>query len=137
MIAAARPQTRSDVRSDAHSMIMKGIPQAAIGHLVGSSAVLSADHIAAALGISTRTLRRQEASPQKLMAPELGSRAWSFAQTLAKTIEVFGARHAAELWLVEPAMGLDGERPIDLLRTQQGAELVNEFLDRLAYGVYN
>jgi uncharacterized protein (DUF2384 family) len=33
-------------------------------------------------------------------------------------------------------MGLDGARPIELLRTVQGAELVNEFLVRLEHGVY-
>jgi uncharacterized protein (DUF2384 family) len=33
-------------------------------------------------------------------------------------------------------MGLDGQRPIDLLQTVQGAELVNDFLGRLEYGVY-
>ena len=40
-------------------------------------------------------------------------------------------------WLAAPAMGLDGARPIDLLRTLQGSELVAEFLGRLEHGVYN
>ena len=34
-------------------------------------------------------------------------------------------------------MGLDGKRPIELLQTVQGAELVTDFLTRLEYGVYN
>jgi uncharacterized protein (DUF2384 family) len=34
-------------------------------------------------------------------------------------------------------MGLSGARPIDLLRTSQGATLVTQFLERLRYGVYN
>jgi uncharacterized protein (DUF2384 family) len=33
-------------------------------------------------------------------------------------------------------MGLDGARPVELLRTLQGAQLVTEFLERLEYGVY-
>ena len=37
----------------------------------------------------------------------------------------------------QEAMGLSGVRPIELLRTVQGAELVKEFLGRLEYGVYN
>ena len=36
-----------------------------------------------------------------------------------------------------PAMGLDHQRPIDLLQTVQGAELVNDFLTRLEHGVYS
>ena len=55
----------------------------------------------------------------------------------AKASTVFGSREAAERWMGKPAMGLDGHRPIALLRTVQGAELVNEFLDRLEHGVYN
>jgi uncharacterized protein (DUF2384 family) len=34
-------------------------------------------------------------------------------------------------------MGLDGARPVDLLSTVQGSELVKEFLGRLEHGVYN
>jgi putative toxin-antitoxin system antitoxin component (TIGR02293 family) len=71
------------------------------------------------------------------MPTELGSKTWMLAETVAKASEVFGGREAAERWMVKPAMGLDGMRPIDLLRTSQGAELVNEFLERLEYGVYN
>ena len=51
--------------------------------------------------------------------------------------EPFGDAAAAQRWLAAPAMGLDGARPIDLLRTLQGSELVAEFLGRLEHGVYN
>jgi putative toxin-antitoxin system antitoxin component (TIGR02293 family) len=50
---------------------------------------------------------------------------------------VMGSKDDAERWMVEEAMGLDGARPIDLLRTLQGANLVSQFLERLKYGVYN
>jgi len=33
-------------------------------------------------------------------------------------------------------MGLNGERPIDLLATRAGAEIVENFLNQLEYGVY-
>jgi putative toxin-antitoxin system antitoxin component (TIGR02293 family) len=36
-----------------------------------------------------------------------------------------------------PAIGLDQRRPIDLLTTPAGAELVETFLERLEYGVYS
>ena len=54
----------------------------------------------------------------------------------SKITEIFGSKEDAELWVSKPAMGLDGQRPIDLLQTVQGAELVNDFLGRLEYGVY-
>lgn len=71
------------------------------------------------------------------MPAELASRTWHFAEILAKATEVLGGRDDAERWLMREAMGLDGARPIDLLRTVQGAELVKEFLGRLEHGVYN
>lgn len=89
------------------------------------------------LGISGRTLRRQRETPKKPMPADLASKAWLFAETLAKATEVFGSREQAEAWLNKPAIGLDGQRPIDMLQTVQGTELVNDFLARLEYGVYS
>ncbi len=59
-----------------------------------------------------------------------------FATMLAKAAEVFGSVGEAERWMVRQVMGLDGQRPVELLRTPEGAELVNDFLVRLEYGVY-
>ncbi|TIY10108.1 MAG: DUF2384 domain-containing protein, partial [Mesorhizobium sp.] len=39
-------------------------------------------------------------------------------------------------WLERPAIGLDQRRPIDLLATPAGVELVEDYLERLEYGVY-
>jgi putative toxin-antitoxin system antitoxin component (TIGR02293 family) len=56
---------------------------------------------------------------------------------MAKASEVFGGVRQAEAWMDKPAMGLDGCRPIEMLQTLQGAEVVNDFLTRLEYGVYS
>ena len=71
------------------------------------------------------------------MPADLASKAWLFAETLAQATEIFGGKEEAECWMSKPAMGLDGQRPIELLQTVQGAELVNDFLTRLEYGVYS
>ena len=123
-------------RSDVHLAIVKGIPYGALLFLVGQLKELEESEIAKALGISARTLRRQSDAPEKTMPADLASKAWLFAETLAKATEVFGSKDEAELWMSKPAMGLDGQKPIDLLQTVQGAELVNDFLGRLEYGVY-
>ncbi|WP_436316976.1 antitoxin Xre/MbcA/ParS toxin-binding domain-containing protein [Variovorax sp. LjRoot84] len=59
------------------------------------------------------------------------------ARTLSKAVDVLGTREAARRWVLSPAMVLDGARPRDLLRTEEGAHAVMEFLMRLEYGVYN
>ncbi len=127
------PETKTEV----HAAIVRGLPYSALIFLVGSLTELAPDEVIEAAGISPRTLRRQKDAPNKAMPADLGSRTWMLAETLAKASTVFGSRAAAERWMSKPAMGLDGHRPIALLHTVQGAELVNEFLDRLEHGVYN
>jgi putative toxin-antitoxin system antitoxin component (TIGR02293 family) len=49
---------------------------------------------------------------------------------------VFGSQEEAEQWLERPAIGLDRQRPIDLLATPAGIDLVEDHLNRIRYGVY-
>jgi putative toxin-antitoxin system antitoxin component (TIGR02293 family) len=127
------PQSRAEI----HGVLVKGLPYAVLLNLVDQLSALTIDDIAAAVGLSTRTLRRQKDQPAKPMPPDLASKTWLLAETLSQAATVFGGRDAAERWLARPAMGLDGARPIDLMQTLQGAELVTEFLGRLEHGVYN
>ena len=105
-------------------------------NLVDQLSALGVQALTEVLGISERTLRRQREHPEKPMPPDLASKTWLIAETLANASTVFGSRNAAERWMARPAMGLDGARPIELLRTLQGAELVTEFLGRLEHAVY-
>ncbi|MDT7838378.1 type II RES/Xre toxin-antitoxin system antitoxin [Aquabacterium sp. OR-4] len=127
------PQSRAEI----HGALVKGVPYAMLVNLVDQLTGLSADEVADAVGISARTLRRQKEQPGKLMPPDLASRTWQLAEVLVQASAVLGGRAEAERWMARPATGLDGSRPIDLLRTLQGAELVTEFLGRLEHGVYS
>jgi Uncharacterized conserved protein len=53
---------------------------------------------------------------------------------LSKAVEVLGSREAVEAWLVLPAIGLDGQRPGDLLATPAGAHAVEALLDEIKRG---
>lgn len=127
------PQSRAEI----HGRLVQGLPAAVLCTLVAHLSALKPEQVADALGISTRTMRRLHDQPQKAMPPDLASKTWLLAETLAQASVVFGNRDAAERWMAQPAMGLDGAVPIDLLRTLQGAELVTELLGRLEHGVYN
>lgn len=59
-----------------------------------------------------------------------------FAEILTRATSAFGSRAAAEQLLVQPAIGLDGRRPIDVLATPAGVELVEDLLGRIEHGVY-
>jgi putative toxin-antitoxin system antitoxin component (TIGR02293 family) len=59
-----------------------------------------------------------------------------FAEILTRAATLFGSRAAAGQWLAQPAIGLDHRRPIDLMATPAGLELVEDYLGRIEYGVY-
>lgn len=58
-------------------------------------------------------------------------------RVLSKATEVFGSQAHAETWMDRPALALDNARPVDLLESQQGVDLVMDQLTRLEYGVYS
>jgi putative toxin-antitoxin system antitoxin component (TIGR02293 family) len=124
-------------RADIHDILVSGLPYAVLFHLADHIQGLSEADIASVIGVSARTLRRQREAPGKTMPIDLASKTWLLAETLARAAHVLGGPEAAQRWMSQPAMGLDGGRPIDLLRTLQGTELVTEFLGRLEHGVYN
>lgn len=124
-------------RGDLHRALVDGLPVAALDRLMAGLQSLRLDEVAVALGVSDRTLRRYLEAPQGTLPVDLGSRVWGLAALLAKAKAAMGDRAAAERWMVEPAWGLGDERPLDLLRTETGRALVDEFLERLLHGVYN
>jgi putative toxin-antitoxin system antitoxin component (TIGR02293 family) len=120
----------------AHELLEQGLPNAAIGHLMAAMAVIGQDSVEGVIGMSARTRQRREKHPAELLSQDQAGRTWKFAEILTRATSIFGSRAAAEQWMVEPATGLDRRRPINLLSTPAGVELVEDFLGRLEYGVY-
>lgn len=122
---------------DAHKLIERGIPAAAVQTLVANvSSMSSKGFMEKALGMSLRTFQRAKHDKNRLLSPEQSGRTWRFVEILARAAQVMGSQEEAEAWLDKPALGLDGARPIDLMTTPAGAKLVDEHLMRLDYGVY-
>lgn len=123
---------------DAHDLIVAGIPSKSLLHLVEGVRFLSAgDALNKAIGISIRTLQRRKSDTTgKVLSIEQSSRAWRFAEIIAKATDIMGTQEAAEAWMLEPAIGLNNRRPIDLLASSAGAAAVEDYLTRLEYGVY-
>ena len=134
-VRVLRYQVRS--RLDAHELLVRGLPGRALTHLVENLVIL---HMTASLekavGMSLRTFQRHKDAPAKPLSQEQSGRTWKFAEILARATAVFGSQKEAEQWLEQPAIGLDQRRPIDLLATPAGAEIVEDFLTRVEYGVY-
>ena len=122
---------------DAHELLLHGLPASALDYLVGNLVVIAKNEsLEKAVGMSLRTWQRRKDTPSKPLSQEQSGRAWKFAEILAKATDIFGSQAEAEQWLERPAVALDQRRPIDLLGTPAGVELVEDHLDRLEYGVY-
>jgi putative toxin-antitoxin system antitoxin component (TIGR02293 family) len=122
---------------ETHEMLLRGLPGKALRHLVDNLVVLKkTSSLEKAVGMSLRTFQRHTDASPKPLSQEQSGRTWKFAEILAKAMAVLGSQEAAEQWLEQPATGLNQHRPIDLLATPAGVELVEDFLSRLEYGVY-
>jgi putative toxin-antitoxin system antitoxin component (TIGR02293 family) len=122
---------------EAHEMLLKGLPPRALSYLVDHLVSLRwDDSFAKAIGMSQRTYQRHTSTSVSHLSPEQSGRTWKLAEILARATSVFGSKEEAEQWLERPAMGLNQRKPIDLLATPAGLELVEEFLVRLEHGVY-
>lgn len=138
-LLGGRKVLRAAVKSplDAHEMILRGMPSPALTYLLDQLVFLQmTKSLEKAVGMSLRTFQRRKEAGSKPLSQEQSGRAWKFAEILARAIDVLGSQEEAEKWLDRPAIGLDRHRPIDLLATPAGVELVEDHLTRLAYGVY-
>jgi putative toxin-antitoxin system antitoxin component (TIGR02293 family) len=121
-----------------HERIAEGLPQQMMIRLIESLTTLKIAELYPALNVSSRTWHRIKARKERgaPLDADQSARLWNLAEVLTKAEEVMGSREDAEQWMATGAIGLNSRRPIDLLATPQGAELVRTLLDRMAYGVY-
>lgn len=130
----SRPLTNA---LEVHELLREGLPGTALDHLVQSLVVLrKADYLEKAFGMSLRTYQRRLDKPSQPLSQEQSGRAWQFAELLTRATDMLGSQEEAERWLEKPAIALEGRRPIDLLSTPAGVELVDDYLTRIEYGVY-
>jgi putative toxin-antitoxin system antitoxin component (TIGR02293 family) len=133
------PVLRHEVSNtlDVHEMLLFGLPWEALNHLSEHLVIMGkGDSLETAIGISPRTFQRRLAEPAKRLSLVQSGRTWKFVEILARATSIFGSQEDAENWLQRNAIGLDQRRPIDLLQTPAGVELLEEHLTRLEYGVY-
>jgi len=122
---------------DAHDLLLGGLPSSALGRLMARLMVIHAsEFLVKAVGMSLRTYQRHQGGPEKALSAVKSGRAWKFAEVLSRATAIFGSQEEAEHWLERPAVGLDQRKPIDLLATPAGVEMVEDHLTRLEYGVY-
>ena len=137
MVRGLLPGTDADDPMAVFRATQLGFSLGAVIELVESVEAFKRYNVLAKIvGFSERTLARRLKNQEQALTPEQSARALHYAQVLEKAEAVLGSRALAEEWMTQPALGLDGEVPIDLLANPVGYELVTDFLHRLEFGVY-
>lgn len=119
---------------DVHEALFAGLPRRALLKAIPEGIPMA--ELLPVFGISLRTFMRLKAEPSKLLDSEQSARVWRFANLLTKAEEVLGTQERAVEWMLEPAMALENRRPIELLTTPVGSQLVEDVIERMRYGVY-
>jgi putative toxin-antitoxin system antitoxin component (TIGR02293 family) len=117
-----------------HEALHAGLPRRALFRAMPAGIPVAL--VLPVFGISVRTFMRLKSEPDKLLDPEQSGRVWQFAELFAKAEEVLGSHGRAVDWMLAPAIALENRRPIDLLTTGVGAQLVDDVIERMRYGVY-
>ena len=118
---------------DQHMLAQDGVPTEVLDKVVASFVRLGEAEVLGAVGVSSRTVQRRKAG---VLSTEHSGAVLDLIAVTQKAIEVLGSREAAEDWLHHPALAFDGRRPIELVSTRPGADLVKDHLTRMEYGVY-
>ena len=120
-------------------MIRVGIPASAISR-VKKLAGLSDQQMAQTVGISRRTLSRriQEAliDNHKRLTPAESDRLYRLARIIARAVEVFEDEQEAKRWLNELKGFLQGQSPLEAIKTEPGVQQVDLLLGRIEHGIF-
>lgn len=111
--------------------VRSGLPVRAIEHLIESGRMTLAEIDLAVLPRKTLSHRRKIGT----LTMEQSDRLIRAARVIAEAEETFGSQEKAGKWLRRPTAALDGEKPIALLDTSEGAAQVEALLGRIAHGI--
>jgi putative toxin-antitoxin system antitoxin component (TIGR02293 family) len=122
---------------DHHDAITMGLRAGELFEFMNSFETVPESDLLAVIGMSQRTVQRLKTNRDKALDVSSSDRLYQAERVQEFAGAVLGSKAAAERWLVAPAMGLEGRRPIDLMRTSVGSSLVLDLLGRMQYGVYS
>jgi putative toxin-antitoxin system antitoxin component (TIGR02293 family) len=128
-VLKARPRSSLDWVA----LVREGLPARVLDALA-ANLKLTRGELAAALGIAERTLARRR--KEGVFTAEESAKLLRLARVARRATEVFESGEPALDWLKRPNRALGGERPLDLLDTDIGAENVLDVLGRIEHGVF-
>lgn len=121
-----------------YRLTVKGFPLKAVQEMLSISVLYSNQKIMSRIvGKSVRTLQRQGSTKQPAqLNSQQSAVALQYAKVLEHAINVFGTQNLAEEWLGRPCKYLDGDVPLEVIDNPIGFQAVEDYLERIEYGVY-
>ena len=110
----------------------KGVSKNALNHLISYS-TLSANQVADLLPVSDRTIQRYGAEDR--FTPVVSEQIIAIAMIISRGEEVFGDRTLFLEWMKHKNPALSNKKPLELLSSRFGANLIIEELGRIEHGV--
>jgi putative toxin-antitoxin system antitoxin component (TIGR02293 family) len=115
--------------------IAKGLPYSVFDRLQRNTG-FSGDQLVDLLQIPKRTLARRKVSGR--FSPEESDRLVRAARVYAKALGLFaGDAAAATSWLLDAQRAFGGITPLEMSRTELGAQEVEHLIGRIEHGVYS
>lgn len=135
--AAGSASRRTGIRSvfEGIDLATEGISKASIDNLatlLGVSKKKMAEEI---LLVSVKTIERKKANDK--LDKRTSSHAIEIARVMQHAYEVFEDEEKAKAWLNKENRALQSKKPVELLETLSGINLVNDVLGRIEEGVYS
>ncbi|TDN94996.1 putative toxin-antitoxin system antitoxin component (TIGR02293 family) [Salegentibacter sp. 24] len=96
---------------------------------------LTTKQVSKLIHVSERTLKRY--APDKTIAINSSERLIELTRLFHKGINVFNEKEKFIVWLDRPNKALANSKPLDLIETSIGVDLVMDELRRIEHGVYS
>ena len=109
-----------------------GVPKGALLSLIRYLGWSVADMVSL-LPITERTVQRY--GVRQRFKPAVSEQILDIAQVVARGVEVFGDRQRFLAWMGYPSAALGDKKPVDLLSSRFGADLVMKELGRIEHGI--
>jgi putative toxin-antitoxin system antitoxin component (TIGR02293 family) len=111
--------------------VRRGLPVLAADHVLTTGRLTAAEMDRVVLPRKTLANRRKAGT----LTSEQSDRLIRAARVLAWADDTFGSPEKASRWLRRRSAALGGERPLDLLDTDEGAREVETLLGRIDHGL--
>jgi putative toxin-antitoxin system antitoxin component (TIGR02293 family) len=112
-------------------LVRRGLPVGVVQFVLESGCLTPAELDRIVLPRKTLAYRRKLGT----LTREQSDRLVRVARIVAAAEATFGSREKAGTWLRRPTTALAGERPLELLDTDEGACEVETLLGRIAHGI--